>query len=137
MLLLAGDVCKPSPLHLHNAGVNEDSSWFPFNNQVEFKFADFLFWQNEMLAGDINELVHIWSTSETGEAPFSNHKEMYQKIHSIPYGDIPWSSFSISYVGEHLQTGPLPSWMEEQQIIWYCNPLQVLQKMISNPDFRN
>ncbi len=112
--------------------------WFPFDNHVQFYAADFLYRRTEMSAGDIDALLQIWGASLAphGEgAPFYNHRSLYQRIDAIPYGDVPWKMFTISYTGEKPSEGPYPSWMDDRQVIWYRDPLLVLKRMIANTDF--
>ncbi|KAJ3553642.1 hypothetical protein NP233_g12600 [Leucocoprinus birnbaumii] len=134
--LLTGDICDN--LNLDQDTECDYSDWYPFNDGMEFEMADFLFHWNEMSAGDIDLLCEIWNASLSlhgAFAPFTNHKDLYVRIDAIPYGDVLWKSFTISYVGEHPSRGPAPTWMDDQQTIWYHNPMQVLCSMIANPDF--
>lgn len=90
-----------------------------------------------MSAGNINILLRLWNASLTthhDQAPFRNHKTLYNLIDAIPYGDVPWRSLTIKHPLNE-EEGPRPPWMEEQQVVWYRDPLQVLREIISNPDF--
>lgn len=91
-----------------------------------------------MSAGDIDDLLQIWGSSlalHNDNAPFSNHRAMYRMIDAIPYGEVPWKSFTVSYTGNRPSEAPYPSWMDEPQVIWYRDPLLVLRSMVANPDF--
>lgn len=91
-----------------------------------------------MSGGDIDSLLQIWENSlsvHDDHAPFPNHKVMYRYIDAIPHGEALWRSFTISYTGDRPPEGPCPSWMTDRQHIWYRDPLDVLQRMIANPDF--
>lgn len=117
---------------------NPASDWFPFENQVQFETADFLYRRAEMSGGDIDALLQIWDASLAahGErAPFLNHRALYRQIDAIPYGDVPWKTFTVSYMGENPFEGSGPSWMTDDQVVWYREPLLVLKRMIANPDF--
>lgn len=90
-----------------------------------------------MSVGNINILLRLWNASLTvynDRAPFPNHKGLYNLIDAIPYGDVPWKSLLIKHPLSN-EEGPQPPWMEERQTVWYRDPLQVLQELISNPDF--
>lgn len=91
----------------------------------------------QLPASGINAILDIWGASllKHGEqAPFSNHKEMYKMIDSIPLADVPWSSFSMEYGGDHPKSGTLP-WMNDKHKVWYRDPCKVIQHMLANPDF--
>lgn len=94
-----------------------------------------------MSAGNINKLLELWEASlavHGGHAPFHNHNHLYNLIDAIPYGDIPWKSFSITgnLPDNHVE-GSKPSWMEGQHIVWYRDPMEILRELISNPDFKD
>jgi hypothetical protein len=112
--------------------------WFPFENRTQFEVADFLYQRAEMSGGDIDNLLRIWEASlsvHDDHAPFLNHRVMYRYIDAIPYGEALWRSFTISYTGDKPLGGSCPSWMNDRQCIWYRDPLEVLRRMIANPDF--
>lgn len=119
-----------------NNDTNDD--WFPFKNRAQFEVADFLYQRAEMSGGDIDNLLQIWEASLSAHgdhAPFPNHRVLYRYIDAIPYGEALWRSFTIRYTGDKPSEGPCPSWMNDPQVIWYRDPLDVLRSMIANPDF--
>lgn len=110
-------------------------SWAPFGSQVEFETADFLFKKVGMSQKDTDVLMQLWaSTTADCCAPFKNHQDMLAAIDSIADGNVPWHSFSAKYSGMCPPTNP-PDWMVKEYMVYYRNPLMVLQNMISNPSF--
>ncbi|KAE9384676.1 hypothetical protein BT96DRAFT_1096548 [Gymnopus androsaceus JB14] len=73
--------------------------WTPFEHRMEFELADFLFREEQMSAGKISKLMHIWAAYNAGkgEPPFANPKELYETIDRTAVGDVPWQSFSVSF----------------------------------------
>ena len=119
----------PSPM------AGDSSRWVPFNSQVEFETADFLFKKVEMSQKDTDVLMRLWaSTTADHQAPFKNHQDMLAAIDSIEDGDVPWNSFTAKYSGTYPPTNP-PDWMVKEYKVYYRNPLAVLRNMISNPSF--
>lgn len=111
------------------------SDWGPFNSQVQFETADFLFKKAEMSQGDINILMQLWASTTVDHcAPFENHQDMLSTIDSIQEGDAPWDSFSAKYSGTPPLTNP-PDWMVKEYTVYYRNPLAVIRNMISNLAF--
>ena len=93
------------------------SDWTPFNDRISFETADFIFHKNQMLAGDIDHLMKLWSVSllpHNDLPPFQNHKDLYADINAMPWGGVPWELFTISpcVIGDNVDAmKPRPSWM--------------------------
>ena len=101
--------------------------------------ADFLYRRNQMSAGDIDIIFKLWAASlalHHDSPPFSNHAEMYNVIDSTPLGDLPWESFSLEYNGD-VPEGDVPSWMSSEYDVWFRDPLGLVRKILSNPDFES
>ena len=95
----------------HPRTADVPSDWAPFDSQVQFETADFLFEKAEMSQGDVNILMQLWaSTTADNVAPFENHQDMLAAIDSIQDGDAPWRSFSAKYSGVHPPENP-PDWL--------------------------
>jgi len=125
--LLPGSPPPPRPEH-------DATDYSPFSSRAEFELAEFLFVEEEMSAGKIDRLMHILTALYPEHPPpVSGHQELYSVIDSIAHGDIPWTSFSISYDGP--VPDDAPQWMTEKHEVWYRDPLQVLEQQIGNPDF--
>ena len=110
-------------------------NWGPFDSQIQFETADFLFKKTEMSQGDVDILMRLWaSTTADNCAPFENHHDMLAAIDSIKDGDAPWRSFSAKYSRDPPRTNP-PDWMVKEYTVYYRDPLTVIRNMISNPSF--
>ncbi|KZP31967.1 hypothetical protein FIBSPDRAFT_709365, partial [Athelia psychrophila] len=133
-----------NPIH-HNAvppprDDPEPNDWSPFESSAHFELADFLYKENQMLAGNIDKLLKIWgqhAASTGGEAPFQNHKDLYETIDSIPVGDVPWQSFNLSYSRSrpNLEGVDDPAWMDDTHAVWFCDPHELICNLLSNTDF--
>jgi hypothetical protein len=130
------------PCDRHGNFLNEDeqpptephdpTDWSPFVDQQQFETAEFLFKRAKMSAGNIDQLLQLWSAS--GEAPFANHTDLYDMIDAIPVGGVPWQSFSVTYTGLRPETN-VPPWMEETYEVYFRDPRQLFLNMLANPAF--
>lgn len=114
-------------------------SWTPYNNRSEFELADLLFTRTQMPASAIDELLNIWAATQIAdghEPPFKDHKEMYATIDATPLGDVPWDSFNVRYNGE-LPEGDIPSWMQAEHTVWFCDARTLVRNIVSRPDFHD
>jgi hypothetical protein len=101
------------------------SDWAPFESRVHFELAEFLFSRNQMPATQIDILLKLWGATlaEHGDAaPFSDHRDLYATIDSIPFGDAPWESFNVVHTGDK-PSRDIPSWMTAKYDVWLRNPL--------------
>ncbi|KAF8798637.1 hypothetical protein BYT27DRAFT_7264755 [Phlegmacium glaucopus] len=111
--------------------------WKPFDNEVQFKVADFLYHQEEMSQGNINYLLKLWALSllkHGSVAPFNTYKHIYDRIDAIEEGDAPWKCFKTS-VDDSEVDDTTPNWKKQEYDIWYHNPEVVVRNMLPNPDF--
>ncbi|KAG1809453.1 hypothetical protein EV424DRAFT_1543029 [Suillus variegatus] len=69
--------------------------------------------------------------------PFADHKDLYKTIDNILIGGVNWQSFKIQYSGEKPDVPDVPSWMNQQFDVWYCNPHEVVHNILTNPDYVN
>jgi hypothetical protein len=63
--------------------------WKPFDDELQFKIADFLYRQEEMSQGNINCLLELWALSlmkHGSIGPFDSYKEIYDTIDAIEEG---------------------------------------------------
>jgi len=117
--------------------------WSPFRSSTEFKLAELLFKKTEMSAGNVDELMELWSSyssepsGDNSDAPFYDHKDLQRTIDSITIGDVPWESFEVKYDGNVPETGHIPSWMTKEHHVYYRNPLEVVRNLISNENFKD
>ncbi|KAI9459974.1 hypothetical protein HD554DRAFT_2323915 [Boletus coccyginus] len=87
-----------------------------------------------MSAGKTDILMDILASLYEGQdLPFRSHDDLYTSIDAIPYGECPWQSFSVKYLGL-LPMDPL-SWMLTNYDVWYCDPLSLLEQQFWNPEF--
>jgi hypothetical protein len=80
----------------------DPTDWAPFTSRTQFETAEFLFQKAKMSAGNINDLLTLWTASAAtsgGEPPFVNDAHLYDAIDSIPVGGVPWESLAVSYTG--------------------------------------
>ena len=123
--------------------------FFPFIDEEEFQFADFIYTREQMSAGNIDILMQLMSAwhksctsklddesneSEPIDPPFNSANHMYNIIDSIPLGNVPWEGFEVTYNEDIPDNGP-PSWMSKTFEVWFRNPLEILEARIGNPDF--
>ncbi|PBK68348.1 hypothetical protein ARMSODRAFT_988806 [Armillaria solidipes] len=110
----------------------------PFDNEVQFHLADFLFRKVEMSQGNIDKLLELWALSQKDHdtfGPFTDHDELYNQIDAIKLGDAPWKCI-ISEVPSDLPRDA-PSWQRVEYQIWYWDPDTVISNMLANTDFAN
>ncbi|KAG2049660.1 hypothetical protein BDR06DRAFT_984262 [Suillus hirtellus] len=78
--------------------------------------AEFLYKQNQMPAGQIDQLLDLWVstlTKHNDNPPFADHHDLYHVINSSPFGDVPW------------------------QQVWFHNPCEVACNMLTNLTYAN
>ncbi|KAL6298938.1 hypothetical protein BKA93DRAFT_753777 [Sparassis latifolia] len=112
------------------------NSWSPFNDEVQFKTADFLFRKVEMFQPDIDYLMELWGLSlmKHGDlGPFDSYDHMYAVIDDVAEGSAPWKCFVSQ--GEADLPPNAPNWQSEEYHIWYRDPRTVIANMLDNPDF--
>jgi Plavaka transposase len=116
----------------------DHNDWTPYRNRIEFETAQFLYYREQMSAGNINVLLDLWATTllkHDERPPFANAADMYETIDSTPLGDIPWQSFSVTYSGD--APGSAPQWMYTEYEVWFRDPRLVVQNMVDNPDYKD
>ncbi|KAJ7321840.1 hypothetical protein DFH08DRAFT_637031, partial [Mycena albidolilacea] len=97
------------------------NDWSPFEDEVQFHTADFLFRCVEMSQGNIDYLLELWglSLAKYGNlGPYDNYQQLYAAIDGVGVGDAPWKC---------LKTGgdpnpDAPDWAHQEYKIWYRNP---------------
>ena len=58
---------------------HKNSPWDPFESRSHFQLADFLYRQNQMSAGHIDELMQIWGSMHPN-SPYASHGELYEVL---------------------------------------------------------
>lgn len=89
-----------------------------------------------MSARKLDDLSHLLAALyKDQDPPYADHEELYSTIDSIPQGDVPWKSITVSYNGEIPEGVEVPSWKSASYEVWYRDPLSVMEQQIGNPDF--
>ena len=116
--------------------MRQKDDWMPYKDRVAFELTDFLFWREQMSAGNIDVLLRLWAASlasHDDSPPFLNYQDLYNTIDATPIGGIPWQSATLSY------DGPLPDqpppWMQSKYTNWFRDPRLLFKSMLENPDF--
>ncbi|KAG2124069.1 hypothetical protein BD769DRAFT_1628798 [Suillus cothurnatus] len=134
-----GNFLLPGALPLPLSEKSADD-WTPYCDRLEFELADYIFTRNQTPAAQIDHLLNLWAASliqagaDTSQVLFTDHRDVYRTIDNTPLGDVKWQSFSVKYTGDIPDEGPLP-WMTESYDVWFCDPHQVVQNMLANPDY--
>jgi hypothetical protein len=112
------------------------TDWSPYQDEVQFRTADFLYRRVEMSAGNINELLELWALDKAKQdelGPFSSYEHMYECIDATRLGDAPWKCFTVGYAGDIGANDP--SWKSAEYEVWYRDPEVVMSQMLDNPYF--
>lgn len=67
------------------------------------------------------------------EAIFNNTEDLLDTIDEIELGDLPWTSFTMKYVGPLDENSP--SWKRKSYMVHTRNPLMVVENFLKNQDF--
>ncbi|KAF9230591.1 hypothetical protein BU15DRAFT_91081 [Melanogaster broomeanus] len=118
-----GEFLTPGTPPLVN--VNNPDDWSPYQDQLQFETAEFLFARCQMSAPKIDHIIPL-----QGKPPFADHRHMYKTIDATAIGDVKWQSFSASYTGEIPAVDP-PPWMLEKYVVWSFT------KFLGNLSFTN
>lgn len=114
----------------------------PFNSDMEFELAEFLYQKAEMSGGNIDILsgllARLLGPDHGTENPWANHEELYGLIDEIHQGDILWESFTVKYNGELPEDqSSVPAWKLQGYEVWFRDPLKTLEQMLANPNFKS
>jgi len=140
--------CSARPCDIHGNFLNDDepppapaahdpTDWTPFDSQLQFETADFLFRHAKMSAGNIDQLLKLWEAGTVafgGEPPFVDHTDLYDTIDGIPVGGILWQDFAVTYTGLRPETN-VPPWMEQTYEVYFRDPRQLFVNMLDNSTF--
>ena len=67
--------------------------------------------------------------------PMTDYRDLLQQVDSIPLGDVPWESFSLSYDNPPPKSACPPEWKTTEFEVWFRNPREVIKGILSNPEF--
>ncbi|KAG1903865.1 uncharacterized protein F5891DRAFT_1126823 [Suillus fuscotomentosus] len=143
--LLTGRICDENGNFLDPSTppppytAQSSNDWTPYHNRLEFECAEFMYTKNQMSAGDIDKILHLWGVTlavHNNNSPFADHRDLYKTIDATPLGDVAWQSFSLQYNGNK-PAGQCPLWMEQSHEVWFRDPHTVVKNMLANPDFKH
>ncbi|KAK0474073.1 hypothetical protein IW261DRAFT_1423188 [Armillaria novae-zelandiae] len=106
---LPPNILPPPPLP------QNENLWAPFEDEVQFPIANFLFQKVKMSQGDINHLMELWNLSmleHEGFGPFQSCDDMYDAIDKIQLGGNVsyvlqiWTSLYQHLIGNTSHTSP-------------------------------
>ena len=96
-----------------------------------------------MSGGQIDELMDILAAmDEGGTPPFANHKELYGLIDAISPEE-KWECISMNHADaeraqiDESSNANLPTWKKGTYDMWIRDPKALVQKQLSNPDFKD
>ncbi|KAK0475361.1 hypothetical protein IW261DRAFT_1567756 [Armillaria novae-zelandiae] len=127
---LLPNILPPPPLP------QNENLWAPFEDEVQFRIANFLFQKVEMSQGDINHLMELWNLSmleHEGFGPFQSCDDMYDAIDEIQLGSAPWKCF-VCPPDLDLPLSA-PDLQHQSYQVCYQDPTVVIANMLANPDF--
>jgi len=61
---------------------------------------------------------------------------MYATIDSIRAGETPWTTHMFQYTGPR-PNGTVPQWMDQTYELNTCDVLQVIERQLADPDFKD
>ncbi|THG94792.1 hypothetical protein EW026_g6745 [Hermanssonia centrifuga] len=117
----------------------QDNDWKPFSGRIAFELGEFLYKEEQMSQQKISKLLELWAASlleHGGAPPFASQQHMYDTIDAITVGDVPWTTFSLKYLGE-VPDGTIPSWMQADYKIHFRDPHLLAHQQLNNPGFKD
>lgn len=114
------------------------TDWGPFKSRLRFEWADCLFRRTKTSKANVDFILQLLSTTlrvQGGDegATFDSSRDLYATIDALKVGDTAWQSCTLSHCGERDDNSP--SWMFEDQEVWFRDPHEVAKNMLANPDF--
>ncbi|KAM6501867.1 hypothetical protein JOM56_001844 [Amanita muscaria] len=110
--------------------------WAPFESQVHFELADFVYRRVQMSNGNIDALCKIAASLVKGPPPFKNHSDLYKTIDDISLRDVEWEAFTVEYSGD-IPEDDAPPWMLAKYDVSFRDPRLIIQDMVSNTDYKD
>ena len=114
----------------------DPDDWNPFASRAAFKLTDFVYRDYQTSTAKIDQLLQIMAEMlepHSDYPPFVNHNDVYETIHAIPLGGVPWQSFTFTYEGP--KPDDPPKWMDAEYVVWYQYPHQLFLNMLKNSKF--
>ncbi|KDQ50016.1 hypothetical protein JAAARDRAFT_211946 [Jaapia argillacea MUCL 33604] len=128
----------PPPPPAADANINHDNPFHPFEDRIEFDFANLHFVEAQTSAGVINKSLNTWAASFRrfdASSPWKNTAELYAMIDGIQHGSAPWKVHMIRYQGP-LPAGTPPKWMTETYELCMRDARLVLQNQLMTQSFK-
>ncbi|ESK82484.1 hypothetical protein Moror_8528 [Moniliophthora roreri MCA 2997] len=125
------------PSMVEDTSDSGSTRFHPFQDRLEFEIADFLFREAQMSGAKIAKLMQLWAVhaaTSGGASPFRNQAQLYEMIDTIKHGSAPWKCFAVHYQRPKPDS-EVPSWMEKECEVWYCDPQVVFENQLKNMDF--
>lgn len=69
--------------------------------------------------------------------PFAGRDHLHTSIDGIPFADIVWKAFVVTYTGPKPTEGEIPGWMEAEYTVYYRCPREVIHAQLGNRDLHN
>ncbi|KDQ53825.1 hypothetical protein JAAARDRAFT_115144, partial [Jaapia argillacea MUCL 33604] len=117
---------------------NAEKSWHPFEDRIEFDFANYHFVTAQSSAAEINTALDIWAATVLkyhGIVPWKNASHLYANIDEIQHGSAPWKVHTVRYQGP-LPAGTPPKWMTQTYELCTRNTRLVLQNQLATSAFK-
>lgn len=116
----------------------DSNPWTPFNDRIEFEWAEHHFVELESSAKKIKHGLDLWQASIFHEGslrrvPWRNAKELYKTIDSIQTGAAPWSTVHFKYNGPKPEDPP--RWMLDTYELNLRDILVVAEQLLATSEF--
>ncbi len=115
-------------------------NWWPFDDRNQFEFTEWHYEKVQTSKGEVNQLLAnlaAQKVKETGDpdafAFYENADGMTGTIDTVPYGNIPFTTFHLRYTGP--MTPETPEWKLKTYTVHMRNPLVVAEHMAASSDF--
>jgi hypothetical protein len=109
--------------------------WSPFESQVHFQMAEFLYCRARMSAANTDTLMELVAKLRDGEFLFNDHSDLCGAIDASDLGDVPWRRTSLQYQG-NIPDNQIPEWMTAVYEVHYRDPRDVIKNMIADASFK-
>ncbi|KAL0562459.1 hypothetical protein V5O48_019628, partial [Marasmius crinis-equi] len=111
------------------------NDWRPWQDGLKFRAANLLYRRMQASAGHIDQLMEIIAAWDPEHEPlFADHDDLYTTIDACCDGAVPWEAFAVKYDGPR-EIGKEAPWMDEEFMVYYRDPRQVIHHQLGNPDF--
>jgi hypothetical protein len=116
----------------------DSEAWAPFEERLEFDFAQFHFVDAQSSEKDINKGLDLWAASVLkygGKVPWKNAQDLYATIDSIQIGDAPWKTYTLRYSGPRPPTPP--KWMTQTYDLCTRDVRHLIHQQLATTAFKD